>query len=661
MSQRDVVKKFGPVEVLVLVFVCLFALAVIGPAMQLSRFDQYRLECADNLSQIGRAMLIYANDYDDELPRSGGRNSIWTRSIPNWNAYNRFTAFGISADGSGGSATISSCFYLLVKYVELTPRTFVCPGDVGTTEFRLADVDAGLSRLIDLWDFGPEAGMHCSYSYHMPFGFYALTTSAEPGVAVAADRNPWMDSPAFTAKQYPGLYIPDGGRESVKYGNAIAHEEEGQNVLFLDSHVAFEERSFCGVNDDNIYTYWDGGDIRMGAVPLIGSEPMDSRDSLLVHDPVSSSSATITKEPQAIDSNDLEQTSIIATLDSPFPKYHNVIWCSTFQMAWDMLKNDIIGEPVEVPGAEKLADRLNRAEFSPKNIEVESYFATAGFLADGIIAEIQDEMTQLFPAEPVPLFDDMNGLPLETIIAYSYLNADIEFQYPFYINNYEFDFQDSNDTIAEVMSFCIPSDADSSNSARKQVDVLYYKHDDLASETEFAVDLCMYTYPYQVVLACVPQQNTLGETVDYAEQKIFEFIQDPNYEQMQKLQPAVTGGRFGSRPGDSLIVPDVLYKLTHHFAELQSNAIGNQPWLDEGYFIRKAMQITDFTLSRTGVILKSDAQVVVPPLGQLETRRFHFDRPFLVYVKKRGPDYSPFFVMWVDNAELMQEFPVESP
>jgi hypothetical protein len=29
---------------------------------------------------------------------------------------------------------------------------------------------------------------------------------------------------------------------------------------------------------------------------------------------------------------------------------------------------------------------------------------------------------------------------------------------------------------------------------------------------------------------------------------------------------------------------------------------------------------------------------------------------FLVYVKKRGDDYSPFFVMWVDNAELMQEF-----
>ena len=143
MTKRDKVKNLGPVEVLVVVFVCLFALAVIVPAMQMSRFDAYRIECADNLSGIGKAMLIYANDYEDELPRSGGRNSTWAPAIPDWKAHNRFSAYGLSVDGSGGQATISSCFYLLVKYVEVTPRTFVCPGDAGTTEFKLADVDAG--------------------------------------------------------------------------------------------------------------------------------------------------------------------------------------------------------------------------------------------------------------------------------------------------------------------------------------------------------------------------------------------------------------------------------------------------------------------------------------------------------------------------------------
>jgi hypothetical protein len=323
-------------------------------------------------------------------------------------------------------------------------------------------------------------------------------------------------------------------------------------------------------------------------------------------------------------------------------------------MAWDKLKNDIIGEPVEVLGAEKLAGRLDQAEFSHKDIEDESYFATAGLVEDGIIAQIKEEMIQRFPSELVSLYDRIDELPLETIVVYSYLNADIEFEYPFYINNYEFDFQDSNGTISEVMSFCSHSDADSSDLVREQIDVLYYKQDDQGIETEFAVDLCIYTNPYQVVLACVPQQKNLGKTVAFVEQKIFEFKQDPNYEQLRKLQPAVIGGRSGGvRPADSLIVPDVFYKLTHHFAELEDKAIGNQPWLDQGYFIRKAIQMTDFILGRTGVILKSETRV---DAGAGISRRFYFDRPFLIYVRKREPAASPFFVMWVDNAELMQEF-----
>jgi hypothetical protein len=245
--------------------------------------------CGTNLSGIGKAMLIYANDYEDELPRSGGRNSVWAASIPDWQALNRFGAYNVSPDGSGGTANISSCFYLLVKYAEVTPKSFICKGDSGATEFKPADYGAGNRDLIELWDFGPynsetdNPSAHCSYSYHAPFGLYALTTSSEPGLAVAADRNPWMDSPSGEGGDI-SLYNPDGGKEAVKEGNAVAHQQDAQNVLFLDIHVGQEKRPFCGVNDDNIYTYWDGGDIRLGAMPTIGSEPQNRLDSLLVHD-----------------------------------------------------------------------------------------------------------------------------------------------------------------------------------------------------------------------------------------------------------------------------------------------------------------------------------------------------------------------------------------
>jgi prepilin-type N-terminal cleavage/methylation domain-containing protein len=281
-------KGFTLVELLVVIAIIALLMGILMPALARVRQVAFRMVCGTNLSGIGKAMLIYANDYDDELPRAGGRNSTWAGSIPQWLADNRFTAYGLNpANGSGGQAAITSSFYLLVKYAEVTPKSFVCKSDSGTTEFKPAEYNAGDRELIDLWDFGPEPTKHCSYSYHMPYGLYALTTSSEPGMAVAADRNPWITSPAAEGKE-PGLlssYNPTGGREAINVGNAIAHQEDGQNVLFMDSHVSFEKKPFCGINDDNIYTYWDGGDIRRGGLPIPGaSEPKDRLDSFLVHD-----------------------------------------------------------------------------------------------------------------------------------------------------------------------------------------------------------------------------------------------------------------------------------------------------------------------------------------------------------------------------------------
>ena len=276
-------KGFTLVELLVVIAIIALLMGILMPALSRVRQIAFRVVCGTNLSGIGKAMLVYSNDYDDELPRSGGRNSPWAAKIPNWQATNRYGAYGVSANGEGGVGSISSCFYLLVKYAEVTPKSFLCKGDTGTSEFKPANYGAGARDLIDLWDFGPEPKEHCSYAYHMPFGLYALTTSGEPGMAVAADRNPFVQSPMAESK-YIGRFIPGGGRDAVKAGNAVTHQEDGQNVLFLDSHVSFEKTPTCGINDDNIYTFWNGGDIRIGGAPVLTSEPQARGDSMVVHD-----------------------------------------------------------------------------------------------------------------------------------------------------------------------------------------------------------------------------------------------------------------------------------------------------------------------------------------------------------------------------------------
>ena len=292
-------KGFTLVELLVVIAIIALLMGILMPALARVRQIAFRLVCGTNLKGIGTAMLIYANDYEDELPRAGGPTTT-QGPLANWLAGDRRTAFGLANDGSGGKATLSSHFFLLVKYAEVTPKSFICKGDSGVHEFKLSDHNVNNKELIEVWDFGESKNgtnrEHCSYSYHYPFGQFALTTSTEPGMAVAADRNPWTEDntgPPGETQIWSGNdgFDPADNASTVKQkeGNAITHQDDGQNVLFMDGHVNFEKRSYCGIDDDNIYTYYNTGTTnpltkRKANKPAPGGQPGDRQDSYLIID-----------------------------------------------------------------------------------------------------------------------------------------------------------------------------------------------------------------------------------------------------------------------------------------------------------------------------------------------------------------------------------------
>jgi len=281
-------KGFTLVELLVVISIIALLMGILMPALARVRQIAYRLHCGTNLSGIGKAMLIYSSDFGDKLPRAGFKESVWSATIPNWRNVSRTAAFNSSR---GSAASITSNFFLLIKFTEVKPDSFVCKSDSKTEKFALSETDLASTgaELIDCWDFGPTPQAHCSYSYHSPFGSFGLTSSSDPGMAMAGDPNPWLNSPGFNARPTSpdwNEFNPDGDRAKIRLGNAWPHQEDGQNLVYVDGHVDFEKSSACGVDSDNVFTKYGSTpeDRQKGVRPNPGDPPTDKADSLLLTD-----------------------------------------------------------------------------------------------------------------------------------------------------------------------------------------------------------------------------------------------------------------------------------------------------------------------------------------------------------------------------------------
>jgi len=66
----------------------------------------------------------------------------------------------------------------------------------------------------------------------------------------------------------------------MKSANSRNHDGDGQNILFGDGHVSFEQNPFVGVNRDNIFTTKLSSTGVTGG-PVIAS-PFDGGDSILL-------------------------------------------------------------------------------------------------------------------------------------------------------------------------------------------------------------------------------------------------------------------------------------------------------------------------------------------------------------------------------------------
>ncbi|MBN2308768.1 MAG: hypothetical protein JXR94_07350, partial [Candidatus Hydrogenedentes bacterium] len=334
------------------------------------------------------------------------------------------------------------------------------------------------------------------------------------------------------------------------------------------------------------------------------------------------------------DTAGLEHTQVVPTLDTPIEEGKNAVWCATFQMAWKQLQNGLLGEPVNVRDAEAVCARLNGASDPAGDLPADAYYAKAGMENEGAIATIRQDMARLFPEKEPPTFP---GIMPGSFLMYAYLATRVPFPIPYFDAREPLAFPDGAGGTAPVHSFGIrDEDGDRYEHLRDQVEVLFvHREDPFGKADAFAVDLCRDSAPNQIVVARIEREETLGTTLDALKQRIAAQAEESEH-------PLHFGG------SDVLLVPDMCWRLEHHFLELEGSPFANPALAAQSMDL--ALQEIAFRLDRSGAELWSEAHAhwASPPPVDLVA-----DRPFLVYVKRRRAA-QPFLVLWIENAELLR-------
>jgi hypothetical protein len=343
-------------------------------------------------------------------------------------------------------------------------------------------------------------------------------------------------------------------------------------------------------------------------------------------------------------SESLQQTEVVATLDTLIPEKKSVIWCASFQIAWNRLRSIANGEPLQIEGAEVIGRRLNQSEVSQDDLAPGMYYAAAGLTRDGIAEEIKEKMARRYPNTTLPEVVDSKGA---VAIAYSHLEAQVRFKEPYFENptggrlaSDFFAFENPEGNPHPVHNFGILGYVQAPK-IRSQVEILYaFIPENSIELSEFAVDLSKESSPNQLVVAQIPKKGTLGETLDDLMKKM---KQEPSERVSPKLRLQ------GLANADTLLLPTMHWRILHRFHALEGvdKPIQNAGPLS-GTYVGAAFQSIDFKLDRSGASMRSDA--AIPTFSAPWS--LCFNRPFLLYMKKRGAQH-PFFVMWVDNAELL--------
>ena len=334
---------------------------------------------------------------------------------------------------------------------------------------------------------------------------------------------------------------------------------------------------------------------------------------------------------ETVRAEDLRETVVTATLDVPVEHGKGLVFCSTFQLAWNELRT-ALGGSVALEGDPPLAAALSSSEVSRDDVDDASFLAGAG---DGpkFLAALRADLEKKFGESQAAAFGLPPSLKPLQLLAYAYLSKNLRFSTPFAVER-EFGLRFDGTLLS-----CFGLWKGAAEETWEKCEGLVVVHD-YADDQDFVVELVTEAHGDRLLLARVAPKATLLATA------------------ASVMNRAKSSGSFVKRltsstrlkRDDEFKVPMVRLDVLKSYAELTPRKIVG--WPDN--VLEEARQAIRFGLDEKGAILRSSAMLMVARGGPIRRRRLVFDGPFFLLLVREGRSL-PYFAMWVATPELLEK------
>ena len=274
-------KAFTLIELLVVVAIIAMLVAILLPSLARAREISKRTICGKNLNGIGQAFHAYSSEGGNAglYPVPAGMPASSTVGVGQVTYMNKIGAYrSVRTNSSTNAVSVTRCFWMLMSgKAALTAKIVICPSSDGVPNADLNPTnyyDFGTGNNTGANGQGLDAYKQISYGVQVPFGNMGRAAAERDiSMALAADKG-FVGNAAEQGNAVPAVTTTLTSQStadlwikfnSPNHGGADAGE--GENVLYGDSHVSWENRPIVGMGYDNIYTRWTGASVGAAAFP----------------------------------------------------------------------------------------------------------------------------------------------------------------------------------------------------------------------------------------------------------------------------------------------------------------------------------------------------------------------------------------------------------